>query len=506
MKRYFAYTRVSTVRQGEHGVSLQEQKEAIERYASRKGLEITTWFCEKETAAKTGRPVFNQMLRLVKKGQADGIVIHKIDRSARNLKDWAEIGQLSDSGIDVHFANEAVDLSSPTGMLSADVQAVVAAHYIRNLREEVRKGYYGRLKQGLCPFPCPIGYLDCGEGKVKAIDPIQGPIVKRLFELYATGNYGQRQLTEEMWKLGLRTKKGRKVSINVVARILSNPFYVGELRVRKTNQTFVGAHQPLVSKPLFNKVQQVLSGKCVLRTRSHRFIFSRLIRCGSCGRSLIAESQKGHVYYRCHRHSEILKQQMIEGKFSEVFERLKLLPEEETLIDLMLSKKKEGWQAEAKQWMKTGELQLSSIEQRIGRLTDAYLDGLVDKLEFEQKKTALLLERREAERNLTEMQDGDRFYLARWEKIVELIKTAYPLYKCGFFDERRKIVTDVMSNRLAREKTLDITIRFPFSEIVKRNENSSGGAPRGLSRTWESIFKMVGKHLSELGSAHDFQW
>jgi hypothetical protein len=88
--------RVSTVKQGEHGVSLQEQRVAIERYAAANSLEITRWFEEQETGAKRGRPIFSQMLRLLKQGCADGVIIHKIDRSARNLKDWADLGELID--------------------------------------------------------------------------------------------------------------------------------------------------------------------------------------------------------------------------------------------------------------------------------------------------------------------------------------------------------------------------------------------------------------------------
>jgi site-specific DNA recombinase len=84
MKEYFGYIRVSTVKQGE-GVSLQEQRSAIERYALRSGLSIVRWFEEKETAAKRGRPIFSAMLRLLSKERVAGVIIHKIDRSARNL-------------------------------------------------------------------------------------------------------------------------------------------------------------------------------------------------------------------------------------------------------------------------------------------------------------------------------------------------------------------------------------------------------------------------------------
>src|SRR5580704_11758737 len=172
MKQCFGYIRVSTVKQGVKGVSLEEQKDAILRHASRNNLEIVSWFQEMETAAKQGRPEFNAMLKLLRQGKAQGVVLHKIDRGARNLRDWLDIGDLSDAGVAVHFANESIDLHSRGGRLSADIQAVVSADYIRNLREEALKGFYGRLKQGFYPLAAPLGYLNRGGGKAKEIDPI----------------------------------------------------------------------------------------------------------------------------------------------------------------------------------------------------------------------------------------------------------------------------------------------------------------------------------------------
>jgi site-specific DNA recombinase len=194
MKTFLAYVRVSTVKQGERGVSLQEQRDAISRYASRFNLSIAQWFEERETAAKRGRPIFSEMLRLLKANRANGVIIHKIDRSARNLKDWADLGELIDRGIEVQFANEGLDLNSRGGRLSADIQAVVAADFIRNLREETRKGLYGRLKQGIYPLAAPVGYQDQGGGKPKIPDPTNGPLIRRAFELYATGQYNLHDL------------------------------------------------------------------------------------------------------------------------------------------------------------------------------------------------------------------------------------------------------------------------------------------------------------------------
>src|SRR5882724_7228853 len=211
---YYSYIRVSTVRQGQTGTSLAEQREAIQRYADRWRLPVIQEFEEKETAAKSGRPIFLQMLNALKHGQADGLIIHKIDRGARNLRDWAELGEFIDRGIDVHFANENLDLVSRGGRLSADIQAVVAADYIRNLREEVKKGFYGRLKQGFYPMPAPIGYSDKGAAKAKEPDPTTAPLVRKAFEFYSTERFSINRLVDEMYALGLRTRSGKRVTKN----------------------------------------------------------------------------------------------------------------------------------------------------------------------------------------------------------------------------------------------------------------------------------------------------
>ncbi|MFV1877678.1 recombinase family protein [Nioella sp.] len=170
MKPCFGYIRVSTQKQGE-GVSLEAQKDAIISFASRQNLSVVKWFEERQTAAKGGRPIFNQMLGQLKRRAARGVIIHKIDRSARNLRDWAMFSELPDMGVDVFIATENLDFNSRGGRLTADIQAVIAADYIRNLREETIKGLHGRLKQGLYRFRAPIGYLDNGKGRPSASSP-----------------------------------------------------------------------------------------------------------------------------------------------------------------------------------------------------------------------------------------------------------------------------------------------------------------------------------------------
>ena len=223
------------------------------------------------------------MLKGLRKGDARGVLIHKIDRSARNLKDWADLGELIDGGIEVHFANESLDLHSRGGRLSADIQAVVAADYIRNLREETKKGIYGRLKQGFYPLGAPIGYRDNGAAKAKTIDPEKGPLIKKAFELYGSGQWSIPTLMEELARRGLKNRFGGTVSRAGLHTLLRNPFYTGVMRIRASGETYEGNHEALISKNLFDRVQDILHGRVGTRVNVHDFRFRRFITCDNCG-------------------------------------------------------------------------------------------------------------------------------------------------------------------------------------------------------------------------------
>ncbi|MFL4468515.1 recombinase family protein [Tateyamaria armeniaca] len=298
-KQCFAYTRVSTVKQGD-GVSLEAQHEANAAFAQRNALTITKCFEEKETAAKSGRPVFDTVVRSLHAGAAAGLVVHKIDRSARNFADWARIGDLVDSGIDVHFAHDSLDLRSRGGRLTADIQAVIATDYVRNLREESIKGMEGRLKQGLFPWAAPIGYLDQGGGKPKVPDPMRAPLVLQAFEWYATGQYSFKTLLTEMRKRGLTNRYNKPITKGCLENMMSNPFYRGVVLLKRTGRRYAGQHKPIVPHALFDRVQALKSDKQIKKSTLHNHAYRQLIRCAACGRSLIGELQKAHVYYRCH--------------------------------------------------------------------------------------------------------------------------------------------------------------------------------------------------------------
>lgn len=499
-KQFFGYIRVSTTKQGEHGVSLQEQRSAIERYAQRFGLYIVRWFEERETAAKRGRPVFSELIRLLRRGRANGIILHKIDRGARNLKDWADLGELIDVGVEVHFANESLDLNTRGGRLSADIQAVVAADYIRNLREETRKGFYGRLKQGLYPLGAPIGYQDRGGGKPKEPDPAMAPLVRKAFELYATQEYSLSRLLEEMHRRGLRSRSGDRVSLNGLSTILNNPFYAGVIQLRKTGEVFAGVHKPIVGKSLFDRVQQILSGKTVERVTRHDFTFRLLVKCRQCGFSLIGERQRGHVYYRCHTSTcdtTSVKEELIDAKIETAFLPFRFSDEELRYVENWLRKERPEQERLHRVAVENCRLQLSQIHDRLNRLTDAYIDGAVDRKSFEDRKASLILEEAGTKENLTKLEAGCGRILAELERILERARTASNLYKTALTDEKRDFVKDLTSNREASGKNVDVTLKRAQRLIANRFVVTSSSPRRSVPRTWDRLLAQLMSLLAQ---------
>lgn len=417
MKNFFGYIRVSTVRQGERGVSLQEQRDTIERYAARNGLEVTRWFDERETAAKRGRPIFAEMLKLLRNRRADGVIIHKIDRSARNLRDWADLIDLSEQfGFELRFANESVDLTSRGGRLSADIQAVVAVDYVRNLREEIRKGFYGRLKQGLYPMRAPLGYLNQGQGKPKVPDPAKAPLVKKAFELYTTGSYSLETLTEEMLLLGLRNRGGNPVSLNGLSTMLNNPFYVGLIKLKGTGETFAGIHQPIVSKSLFDRVQMILNGRTPVHALTHDLPFRKFMRCAACGYLLRGEKQKGRVYYRCHHKGcagNCIREDSVDGGLRRTLAPLRLAPAEWRYLERKFPRLKDEAEKDRQTARSVLALKLAESKERQERLTDALIDRLIDKETYQKRKDHYLWYRKRSRNGKgTSIQD------ARWQSAL----------------------------------------------------------------------------------------
>ncbi len=502
MKKYFAYTRVSTLKQGEKGVSLQEQQAAISAYSRKHDLQISEWFEERVTAAKQGRPVFSRMMTRLQRGQADGIVIHKIDRSARNLRDWADLGDLIDAGIAVHFANESLDLLSRGGRLAADIQAVVASDYVRNLREETLKGLHGRLKQGIYPFNAPIGYLNCGGGQLKAIDSARAPLIRQAFELYAGGGYTLDTLLSELHRRGLRNRHGGDTSLSRLSKLLRDPFYTGIIRIKRTGAVYAGKHEPLVSVALFEAVQDRLHGRLRSTKWAHDFLFRGMFKCHPCNRFLVGELQKHRVYYRCHTkgcatrcvREDLLEKSIISqwpsvAPTNEWKERLR------TRVEACLDRQTEDTSSGAAH----RQARMALIDGRLSRLVDALIDGLLDKDSFDRRKLKLLQEKQSLEAAHAEAGPSTGELSAFIMNALELACSAQQSYEIASPSRKRELVETLSSNRRVAGKQLLVEPRMPVRVLLERASVSQCGHYRDATRTLDNaVYELIAWAKGEL--------
>jgi DNA invertase Pin-like site-specific DNA recombinase len=414
-------------------------------------------------------------MKNLRKGKADGVMIHKIDRSARNLRDWADLGELIDAGIEVHFANEPLDLKSRGGRLSADILAVVAADFIRNNREETRKGFYGRLKQGIYPLNAPLGYLDQGGGKVKALDPERASIVRHAFERYATGDASLSMLLEELWQKGLRNKRGNRLSMTGLTTILRNPFYTGIIRLR-SGESFPGRHEPLIRMATFGRVQDVLQGKKPRRTQIHEYRYRRLFACATCGRSLVGTRVKGRVYYRCQVRAcptTCIREDALDHAVYATLRGLALPADtlERCESEIRAAFTNHHELAATEKVRLTGAI--GAATERLARLADALIDGRVDTALHDERRGALLAERLLLQERMSAVETDFRATERAILSCLQLARNPEKLYQSATDDEKRSILETVTSNRSVTGKNVEIAIAEPFSFLPSAKETAS---------------------------------
>lgn len=342
--------------------------------------------------------------------------------------------------------------------------------------------------------------MDKGKGKNKELDPERAILVRKAFELYATGKYNLLSLVDDMYKLGLRNRNGHKVTRNGFSTMLNNPFYIGLMHIRQTDETFPGSHRPLIPKSLFNRVQRVLEGKTNTKVQLHDFLFPRLITCKNCGHSVSGEIQKGHTYYRCQTRScptTCIREEQIEEAVMRMLTPMQFSEDERVYIRQKVASLKEEWVKEQESAITTLNLRLSQIQERMSRLTDSYIDRIIERDVFEERKTALLMERKDLEEKRDQMQREGHLIPDRLAEFLELAGSAYLSYKLMLPSEKREFLKIATSNRQVEEKNVLLTPSFPFEEVANRSKNTNSTPERDRPRTLEKCSQEAWDRLLE---------
>lgn len=329
------FCRVSSKEQEVTGFSLSAQERLLKEYSHRKDLVIAKIFSISESAGgKKQREIFMKMVDYIRKEKIKTIVCEKVDRLTRNFKDavWIDEWLDKDGERSVHLVKDSLVLhkeSRSQEKLNWGIRILFAKNYIDNLSEEVKKGYREKVKQGWMPHVPPIGYKTVGEkGKrIHLSDEKHAPYIKKLFDLYATGNYSIEKLCKKMEEEGMRSKTGKVIVKPKMYSILTNPFYYGSFswggEICKGNQ------KPLITKEQFDKVNNILKGKNTPKHTRREFLFKGLMKCYGCGGIISWEEHKGIVYGHCNHYKKCdqktwSKQHEIENQLDLAFKELML--------------------------------------------------------------------------------------------------------------------------------------------------------------------------------------
>ena len=302
------YLRVSTKEQAEEGYSIPAQAEACRRFIADHGWELADEYVDRGESARTAdRPQLQAMLaRLAEDPSIEALVVHKLDRLARNLEDHAAVrAALRKAGVQLHSVTESLE-DSASGKLVEGILASIAEFYSANLGQEIRKGMDQKAAQGGWPVRAPFGYRNVrrdGPGRrgESVLEPdAQAPLVVWAFERYSTGSLSLDALTEALAEKGLRNRLGNPLGKSAVHRMLRNPVYAGVVRWKGVERD--GIHPPLVSRELFDRVQTVLDAHSSGGERSwkHDHYLKGTLVCAECGSRLYYVVAKGRFgYFRC---------------------------------------------------------------------------------------------------------------------------------------------------------------------------------------------------------------
>jgi site-specific DNA recombinase len=303
-KRAVIYLRVSTAMQADtdysdEGFSIPAQREACLREAERLGAVVVDEYVDRgESARSADRPQLKAMLeRLKYERDIDLVIVHKVDRLARNRQDDVEIVvAIKAARAKLVSATEQID-DTPGGKLMHGIMATIAEYYSANLATEVVKGLRQKAKLGGTPGKAPVGYINVierSDGKTLrtvVIDKERAEHVRWAFEAYATGDYLLRELVEELDNRGLRSltrgSKGDKpLSKSVVEKMLKNPYYIGFVTYEGVR--YQGRHEPLISLELWEQVQAVKAGRAHSKEKpsQHPHYLKGTLFCGCCGARL----------------------------------------------------------------------------------------------------------------------------------------------------------------------------------------------------------------------------
>ena len=513
--RYFLYCRKSSDREDKQILGPEAQRRIMLEHARTQGLAVVDVFVEQKSAYKIGRPLFGEMLRRIEAGEADGILTYHLTRLARNSFDGGRLIYMMDEGAVGRIVTpERAYTDNADDKFLMQIHFAMAKKSSDDTSQFVRRDVVSKLLKGEYPGMVPLGYLNINrDGHItraqddlqkylklqelgrplrrEEIDPIDGPLVRKLFEEVARGRYSQRQLRTLSFRLGLRTRKGAKLSKNALMNLLRNPYYHGVIRYGGTvydtatireqsgNPTAAIQHEPLISRTLFEQVQEELNSRRKGRYRKHSYTFGGcLIRCGECDAPVTAERQKGQIYYHCTGNrgactqTRWTREDRLEEQFLAVLANLRL-PEEYLDFALEQIRRAHALEVKTTQTMRQKlQSQQNAAVQKLDRLLQLKISaenadgGLLSDAEYLREKARLRQESDLLQEQLATLQRQGAGWIDDCERFFRFTQMLARNFAARDVEVKKTLLNLVCSNLTLRDRILAVEYREPYATLA----------------------------------------
>jgi len=330
-------------------------------------------------------------------------------------------------------------------------------YYIDNLSENIKRGIRQKVRNGAYPGLAPVGYLNDPKSRNIIIDKDKAPLVRKIFELYATGDYTLDRLIDTVTSLGFRTTNDKVIGVSKLRLILMNPFYYGMFKY--WNELFEGTHEPIITKKLFEKCQQVMRRRGKSRTAKHRFIFRGFMKCGECGRMITAEIHKDYVYYRCTKRyttcsQKYIREENLTKQIKGIFQKVSLCDDWTNKILRELEKDKTRDVQSSHPHQQNLRTKIAAIDAKINRLLDVYLEGNLSPEEYKKKKAELLNKKKDLQESMRDFADGGNNWFEQARSFVTLLNRASYVSQGGNLESQKEFLEKISSNFILKERRL----------------------------------------------------
>lgn len=428
------YCRVSTEEQSENGYSIDEQERLLEEWCKKMGYVIYKCYSDRGISGKNikDRPALKELLSDAKAGKFDMVISWKINRVSRKLEDVLKIVNLLEkNNITFKSYSEPFETDTPAGRMQFQMMALIGEFERGTIAQNVKMGMIAKAKYGNWCGGRVLGYdlvpnnspeeEKKGKNKLK-INEKEAEIVRFIFNEYSKGK-GYKAITNQINKLGYKTKKGNDFSVGSIRDILTNPVYIGEIRYnvrqnwsekrrRNINPNPIrvkGKHEAIIDRELWDKVQLILESKKGKPSRIYdgEYPLTGILRCPKCGAGMVISrttntladgSKKRIAYYCCgnwkNKGTSVCNSNTIRvDKANEyVFKKIEELVSNEAMIKAVvknINKERKDKVKPAKRLLGDIDKELEKLDKRKRKIFEAYEDDILTKEEFQTRKNEL---------------------------------------------------------------------------------------------------------------------